>query len=159
MPAAMVAVPIESGNASGGVVFYIARWGVWIPRPCEFPENWWPPQATGSGGPIRRQAAGRFEYVTASGRQQMEWETGYDFALPARCCRLRPFVKSGAAAIAVRVASERTRITAEEELIARPKPSDRVPHPPHHCRRVHAEKTEELFRPERAHDAQPWDDE
>jgi hypothetical protein len=30
-------------------------------------------------------------------------------------------------------------ITAEEELISRPKPSDRVPHLPHHCRRVHAE--------------------
>jgi DNA-binding NtrC family response regulator len=30
-------------------------------------------------------------------------------------------------------------ITAEEELISRPKPSDRVAHLPHHCRRVHAE--------------------
>jgi len=43
------------------------------------------------------------------------------------------------AGIAVRVTPQRTGITAEEELISRPKPSDRVPHPPNNCRRVHAE--------------------
>ena len=116
------------------------------PRPLTLSE--------GTVGLVRRDAAFDGEIVDSDARGLTEVAAARVFRKSATAARAIAFAR-----LSYRCPSciRTNGITAEEELISRPQPSDRVPHPPHHCRRVHAEQTEELFRSGRANDVRHWD--